>query len=40
MSLLGILAIASVIPPKRDQLVAGSMQAFSQFCRCLRFKSG
>lgn len=31
MSLLGVLAIASVIPQKQISLVAGSMQAFSYF---------
>lgn len=33
MSILGVLAIASVIPQKQISLVAGSMQAFSYFVK-------
>jgi glutamate:GABA antiporter len=38
MSILGVLAIASVIPQKQISLVAGSMQAFSYFVNAYGLK--
>ncbi len=38
MSILGVLAIASVIPQKQISLVAGSMQAFSYFVDAYNLK--
>ena len=38
MSILGVLAIASVVPQKQISLVAGSMQAFSYFLESYHLK--